>query len=51
LEEVHTFLEEDLHNIVLQEDATWLELVVHREEEYIARGAWVCSFAMDSGGG
>lgn len=41
LEEVHIFLEEDLHNTVLQEDAARLELVVRREEESIARGARV----------
>lgn len=38
---MHIFLEEYLHNIVLREDATWLELIVHRDEEHIPRGARV----------
>jgi hypothetical protein len=37
LEEVHTFLEEDLHNCVLQEDVARLEVVVCREHTYISR--------------
>jgi len=43
LEEVQTLLEEDLHNITLQEDTSRLEMVVRKEEEYIARGARVCA--------
>lgn len=41
LEETRIFLEEDLHNSTLQEEATCLELVVRMEEDYIAREAKV----------
>lgn len=37
LEEVNIFLEEDLHNVTLQEEATKLEMVVHRGKDYINR--------------
>lgn len=43
LKEVRIFLEEDLHNVVLQEDAAKLDLVVRKGEDYIARGARVRS--------
>jgi len=36
LEEVCILLEEDLHNITLQEDATQFEMVVRNEENYIS---------------
>jgi hypothetical protein len=39
LEEVRILLEEDLHNVVLQEDVARLEMVVHQEDDYIAKGA------------
>lgn len=39
LEEVHILLEEDLHNTIIQEEVTYLELVVHREEGYISKGS------------
>ena len=38
LEEVRIFLDEDLHNVGVQEDATKLDMVVHKGEEYIAKG-------------
>jgi hypothetical protein len=41
LEDVHIFLEEDLHNFELHEHAVCLGLVVHGEG-YITRGAKVC---------
>jgi hypothetical protein len=40
---VHILLEEDLNKSTLQEDATQFEMVVHKEEYYIARGAQVRS--------
>jgi len=43
LEKVCIFIEEDLHNCVFQEAAPRLELAVHKEEEYIAKGARICS--------
>jgi hypothetical protein len=38
LEEVHIFLEEDLHNVTLQEEAAKLEMVVHAEVRTILPG-------------
>jgi hypothetical protein len=43
LEEVHIFLEEDIHNVTLQEKAMKVEMDVCRGEDYIVRGAQVCS--------
>jgi hypothetical protein len=34
-------MEENLHNITLQEDETRFEIVVSKHEEYISRGAQV----------
>jgi hypothetical protein len=34
-------LEEDLHNIALQEEASYLEVVICKDEEYITKGASV----------
>ena len=43
MKDVRIFLEEDIHNITLQEDTAKLELTIRRGEEYIARGARVFS--------
>jgi hypothetical protein len=37
LKKVHTLLEEDLHNISLQEDVARLKTVVRKEEEDISK--------------
>jgi hypothetical protein len=47
---MHIFLEEDLHNVTLQEEATKLEMVVRIREDYIARGARVHLISVDSRG-
>ena len=39
LEEVRTFLKEDMFNVSLQEEAAGLEMSVRKAEDYIARGA------------
>jgi len=39
LEEVCTFLEEDLFNVSLQEEVAKLEMSLRKVEDYIARGA------------
>lgn len=41
LEEVCIFLEEDLHNVTLQEEVAKLEMIVRKGEDYIARGAQI----------
>jgi len=38
LEEIHIFLEEDLHNVTIQEEAVKLEFAVIIGEDYIAKG-------------
>jgi len=43
LEEVCIFLEEDIQNVALQEEAAKLEMVVRKGEDYIARGARIRS--------
>lgn len=43
IEEVRFFLEENLHNVTLQEETVKLEMVVHRGEDYIARGVQIHS--------
>jgi len=43
LEEIHIFLEEDLHNVTIQEEAAKLEFAVIIGEDYIAKGVCVCS--------
>jgi hypothetical protein len=42
LKEAFIFLEEDLHNVVLQEETTCLKEVIGKEE-YVARGARFCA--------
>lgn len=41
LEEVHIFLEEDLHNLTLQDKVAKLKMDVHLSEDYIARHAQI----------
>jgi hypothetical protein len=43
LEEICIFLEEDLHNVTIQEEAVKLEFAVIIGEGYIAKGGHVCS--------
>lgn len=38
LEEIHIFLDKDLHNVTLQEEVANLEIVVRRGENYIMLG-------------
>jgi hypothetical protein len=43
LEQVHIFLEEDIHNVALQEEVAKLEMVVTKGEHYIVWGARIWS--------
>jgi len=41
IEEICTFIEEELHNVTGQEEDAKLEMVVHKGEDYITRGAQI----------
>lgn len=43
MDEVHIFLEEDIHNVTLQEEATKLEMTMRRGEDNIANDTKVYS--------